>query len=119
MARVLIVAAVVLLGLGALFFALRPDSTASDEPRQRTLDVGIEGGKMDPGEVAVTEGDQVTLRVDSDEPVELHLHGYDIEQEVSPGETAELRFEADITGRFEIEDHGSESLLGVLLVRPR
>jgi hypothetical protein len=51
--------------------------------------------------------------------MELHLHGYDVEGEVEPGEKARLHFEADITGRFEIEDHESESELGVLQVRPR
>ncbi len=118
-ARNLIVALLVLLGLGTLFLALRPGPTASNEPRERTFDIGIEGGEMDPGEIPVTEGDQVTLRLDSDEPIEVHLHGYDIEGAVSPGETAELRFEADLTGRFEIEDHESGKALGVLLVRPR
>jgi hypothetical protein len=37
----------------------------------------------------VREGDSVTLRIDSDEPMEFHLHGYDAEREVQPGETAE------------------------------
>lgn len=70
---------------------------------------------MDHGEISVTEGDRVTLRLGSDEPVEVHLHGYDLEEEVSSGETAEL----DLTGGFEIEDRGSERPLGVLLVRLR
>jgi FtsP/CotA-like multicopper oxidase with cupredoxin domain len=51
---------------------------------------------MNPDEIDVTEGDRVTLRLTSDAPVELHLHGYDLEAEVSPDEA-----------------------LGVLLVRPR
>ena len=51
--------------------------------------------------------------------MELHLHGYDVEQEVGPGQKANLRFRADLTGRFEIEDHESEKELGVLQVRPR
>jgi hypothetical protein len=29
-----------------------------------------------------------------------------------------LSFEADLTGRFEIEDHEFEEVLGVLLVQP-
>ncbi len=73
---------------------------------------------MSPAEISVSEGDRVTLRVSSDEPMELHLHGYDVEQEVGPGQKSRLRFEADLTGRFEIEDHESESELGVLQVRP-
>ena len=115
----MIVAGLVLVGVGALFFALRPGPSATEAPRERILEARVAGGEMEPGELSVTEGDEVTLRVSSDEPVELHLHGYDIEGEVSPDEPADLRFEADLTGRFEIEDHGSEEVLGVLLVRPR
>jgi len=50
--------------------------------------------------------------------MEIHLHGYDVEQEVEPGQKASLRFRADLTGRFELEDHESERELGVLQVRP-
>ena len=105
MARNLVLIAVIVLILGGLFLVLRPDNS-SGVPRDRTFDVSI-------------EGDGVTLLVSSDEPMELHLHGYDVEQEVEPAEKARLHFEADITGRFEIEDHESESELGVLQVRPR
>jgi len=40
-------------------------------------------------------------------------------REIEPRETTTLSFEADLTGRFEIEDHESEEVLGVLLVQPR
>jgi hypothetical protein len=40
--------------------------------------------------------------------MELHLHGYDVEREGGPGRKAEVRFKADLTGRFEIEDHEAE-----------
>ena len=116
--RIAIVVLVVVLVLGGLFFLLRPD-TPEGSPQDRSFDVSIEGGEMSPGEISVDEGDTVTLRVSSDKPVELHMHGYDVEQEVEPGEKAEIRFEADLTGRFEIEDHETEKELGVLQVRPR
>ncbi len=109
---------VVVLGLGGLFFLLRPDTQAG-APRDRTFDLSIEGGKMSPSEISVKESDRVTLHISSDRPMELHLHGYDVEGEVEPGRKAELHFRADLTGRFEIEDHESEKELGVLQVRPR
>jgi Cupredoxin-like domain len=115
--RAAIVVLVVVLVLGGLFFLLRPE-TPSDAPRDRTFDVSIRDGEMEPAEISVNEGDSVTLRVSSDKPMELHAHGYDVEREVEPGRKAELRFEADLTGRFEIEDHESEKELGVLQVRP-
>jgi heme/copper-type cytochrome/quinol oxidase subunit 2 len=114
----LILIGVIVLILGGLFFLLRPDTPAAG-PRERTFDVSIEGGAMSPSEISVKEGDRVTFLISSDKPMELHVHGYDVEQEVEPEQTARLRFEADLTGRFEIEDHESERELGVLQVRPR
>jgi heme/copper-type cytochrome/quinol oxidase subunit 2 len=125
--RTVVVIVLVILGLGGLFLALRPDTTSSgdpaetpaDEPQERIYDVAIEGGVMSPDEISVEEGDFVTLRFTSESPVEVHIHGYDLEEEVSPGEEAELSFEADATGQFEIEDHETEAQLGTLLVQPR
>jgi hypothetical protein len=122
--RPLVVALLVLLTLGGLFLALRPDPAgpddpAADEPRERAFTLSIENGALEPGEIEVREGDRVTLRLTSDRPVEVHLHGYDLEEEVSPGEAATLSFDADLPGRFELEDHESEDVLGVLLVQPR
>jgi FtsP/CotA-like multicopper oxidase with cupredoxin domain len=74
---------------------------------------------MNPDEIGVEEGDFVTLRFTSKSPVEVHLHGYDLEGSVLPGEETTLSFEADATGRFEIEDHETEAQLGTLLVQPR
>jgi hypothetical protein len=116
--RAAIVIVVVVLVLGGLFFLLRPD-TPSSAPQDRKFDASIKGGEMSPAEFSAEEGDSVTLSVKSDRPMELHLHGYDVEKEVEPGRTAKLHLEADLTGRFEIEDHESEKELGVLQVRPR
>ena len=118
MARVAILVLVVGLVLGGLFFLLRPDAQKGG-PQNKTFDVSIKGGEMKPEEISVHKDDTVTLRVDTDEPTELHLHGYDVEQEVEPGQEAKLQFEADLTGRFEIENHETEKELGVLQVRPR
>ncbi len=74
---------------------------------------------MSPAEIPVNQYARVTLRVSSDKPMELHRHGYDVEREIEPGREAKLRFKADLTGRFEIEDHESEKELGTLQVRPR
>jgi heme/copper-type cytochrome/quinol oxidase subunit 2 len=124
-----IVIVLVILGLAGLFLALRPDSTSpeddsptgtsADEPQEQIYDVAIEGGTMNPNEISVEEGDLATLRLTSESLVEVHIHGYDLEEEVLPGEETDLSFEADATGRFEIEDHETEAQLGTLLVQPR
>lgn len=118
MARNLISIAVIVRVLGGLFFLLRPDTRAAG-PRERTFDVSIEGGEMSPEEISANEGDRVTLSIESDEPLELHVHGYDVEREVGPGQRAELSFRADLTGRFEIENHETEQVLGEIQVLPR
>ena len=118
MARLLILVLVVVAVLGGLFVLLRPDSPASGSQTQE-FDLRISGDTMEPSDITVTEGDRVELRLTSDTPLELHLHGYDLEREVAPGEPATLSFEADLTGRFEMEDHESEEVLGVLIVQPR
>jgi len=108
---------VILLILGGLFFLLRPDTPAG-APRDRTFDVSIKDGEMSPAEISVNQGDTVAFHIRSDKLMEFHIHGYDVEREVRPGRKAEVHFEADLTGRFEIEDHKSERELGVLQVRP-
>ena len=129
MNRNVVVIVLVILGLGVLFLALRPDSTSTkdddptetptDEPQERVYDVAIEDGAMYPSEISVEEGDLVTFRLTSETPVEVHVHGYELEGDVLPGEETVLSLEADETGRFEIEDHETEAQLGTLLVQPR
>jgi hypothetical protein len=51
----------------------------------------------------VDKGDRVVLVVRSDVSDHVHLHGYDIMRDVSPGRTARLPFRATIPGRFEVE----------------
>ena len=55
----------------------------------------------------VEKGDTVRLRVTSDAPGELHLHGYRLETKITPGVPAELAFNAYATGRYPFEWHGA------------
>lgn len=116
---------ILLLVLVGLFFVLRPDSSASvasaEGPQEKTFDLAIQASTMTPDEITVDEGDQVNLRVTSDSPIEIHLHGYDLYAEAEPGDPGELSFDATISGRFEIENHNSDPhvVLGELLVQPR
>jgi hypothetical protein len=114
--RNLVVVLITLIALLVLFFLLRPESSA---PEEQQVALAINGNTMSPDEVSVTEGQEVTLQITSDHPIEFHVHGYDLEEEVQPGEPAELLFEATTTGRFPIEDHDTEAELGTLIVQPR
>ena len=72
-----------------------------------TFDIKIERGCVPDTMrlIRVNEGDVVRLRWTSDQPIVLHLHGYDIEKRVAPGVIIELAFTAYATGRFPIHVH--------------
>ncbi|MDX1429385.1 MAG: hypothetical protein R3282_03810, partial [Rhodothermales bacterium] len=53
----------------------------------------------------VTQGDVVELRWTTDEKLTLHMHGYDIELAVTPGERAVMRVDTTKTGRFPVLNH--------------
>ena len=77
---------------------------------------------MSPDQVSVSQGDHVNLRITSDEPLEFHLHGYDLEKELEANEPGELSFDATNAGRFGMEAHLNDQTheeLGDLLVQPR
>ncbi len=69
--------------------------------------------------IRVTQNDNVELVWHSDEKTKLHLHGYDIEFELTPEEPVVISFKAHATGRYPItshefggkHDHGHETLL--------
>lgn len=80
------------------------------------------------GVVKISQGDTVALRVNADEPMEVFLHGYDVEARVRPGEASTLQFTANLLGHYplmihSLGDEGSgrrvEILLGYVDVLPR
>jgi hypothetical protein len=84
--------------------------------------VRIRDGKPASGDaetLTYTSGDTVRLRFESvSGAVEVHVHGYDEEVAVPDGGSRLLEFEADAQGIFEVEDHGTDTLLAKLEVRP-
>ena len=77
------------------------------EPQDRAFDLKIEEQKLnlDPAVIKVEKGDTVTLNIDTDESGTFHLHGYDIEKELSDDETTVMVFTADFDGSFEFTFH--------------
>ncbi len=75
---------------------------------QRVIEVRLEHRKVvAPNKaIRITEGDVIELRWTSDEPVELHLHGYDLKIHLGRDEPASMVIEAHATGRFPITSHG-------------
>jgi hypothetical protein len=83
-------------------------AAVAQEVLQRVIEVQIEDRKVvAPSEVIrLTEGDVIELRWTSDEPVKLHLHGYDLKIDVRPDEPAMMVVDAYAAGRFPITSHG-------------
>ena len=123
--RNLVVVLVALFLLVVLFFLLRPESPTPEssdggQTQEDMIDLAIRGGNaMTPDQLSVNEGDHVMLNITSDEPLEFHLHGYDLATDLEAGEPAVFSFDATNTGRFEIENEQTQEELGELLVQPR
>lgn len=97
-----------------------PAEPAPRRVRPRSTAIRVRAGRPVGGvkRIRVKSGRTVRLAVTADAPEEIHVHGYDIEEELTAGRAANLRFPAELEGIFEIELHGSGELLAELEVRP-
>jgi hypothetical protein len=93
--------------LVALLCTLAMTATAAT-PQHKVITLSIVNGTLaDRSDtLRVQQDDDLELRWSSDKPVDLHLHGYDIEAKVTPEAPAVMAFKANIPGRFPIEAHG-------------
>ena len=64
--------------------------------------------KLVPKIIRVKQNDRVTLKIETMQNGIMHLHGYDIENEVKKGKLKNFHFEANATGRFKITFHAKE-----------
>jgi FtsP/CotA-like multicopper oxidase with cupredoxin domain len=80
-------------------------STSSIPPAGAMAEIAVEGGKVAGGvkRIQVDVGKTVTLGVTSDADEELHVHGYDLKRDLTPGARVEVVFTADIPGVFDVE----------------
>jgi hypothetical protein len=88
-------------------------ASATKSGAEQRIEVTFAHGKAsgDTGRVQVAKGTSVALVVTSDVADEVHLHGYDMEKELSPGTPATLQFTADVAGVFEVELHHAGTVL--------
>ena len=95
----------------------QPEETSTPTPTP-TPELPLLGGskivKLD-----YKEGDTVRFRVTSDTPEEVHIHGYDIAEDLEPGKVTTVSFPASITGIFEIEYEGQGKQIAELRVDPK
>ena len=79
-----------------------------------TFDLRIEKGRLpaDKRLIRVKQGDAVKLQWSTDRRVAIHLHGYDIERDITPGVVTDMTFTARATGRFTVEPHFAKTPSG-------
>jgi hypothetical protein len=99
-AHVLITAAIIAAG----------NIQAADAPR-KSFELNIVRGQVAAPQrlLKVDKGDALKLRITSDAPGELHLHGYRLAAMLASGQPAELAFTAHATGRYPFEWHPADN----------
>ncbi len=131
----LIIGIIILLGL---FYIAKPKATqtpintptpsaqamasSSAQPSNvKIFDLTVKKRKLvsGPDTLKVIEGDQVIINIINDEPEELHLHGYDKSVDLEASKAAQLKFSANLTGRFPYELEHSKTEIGALEVQPK
>jgi hypothetical protein len=97
-----------------------PPPTTTQDPGTVHINYVIVGGKPEGGIArdSVARGRIVVINITADVTDHVHVHGYDLMADVSPGAPATIRFTADAPGRFEIELEESGVQIAELEVRP-
>jgi hypothetical protein len=82
--------------------------------------IEVEGGEPVGGvqELEVPQGGEIRFIVRSDVAEEVHLHGYDVSQDVAAGGKVEFKVPADIEGVFEVELEHSHVPIAEISVVP-
>lgn len=98
-------------------------STATAEattPKPVAKRIAVKGLKPVGGieDLEFEKGDIIRFVVTSDRADNVHLHGYDVEKDVGPGQPASFSVKADIEGIFEVELENSAVPIAELTVVP-
>lgn len=86
-------------------FVIASSSGGGTKVTTGTAEVVVVAGKPQGGikTVRFQKGSEVSIRVTSDVGDEVHVHGYNLRQEVVPGRPVVFRFPATLQGAFEVE----------------
>ena len=83
--------------------------TVSETQDDISFDFVIENNRLKVNKevVRVKEGDRLRFNWTSNKAVDIHLHGYDIEQHVEPNKSTSINFKAYASGRYPVNIHSS------------
>ena len=101
------VAVIALVAAIVLFIVLNGGSDSSSAPSSLNTAIAFKDGAPVGGvrDLEVRKDGEVNLGVTPDIPAAVHLHGYEFEKQVKPGQTARFSFKATAEGEFEVEVH--------------
>ncbi len=90
------------------------------KPKPTVTEIEVVDGEPKGGmaKIEVDSGEAIEFTVTSDVPEEIHVHGFDLYEDVGPGQKAAFDFEADLEGIYEVELHGSAVQIAELRVNP-
>ncbi len=119
--RVVAGIAVIVVAIVLLVVLKKDDSSkTTSSTGGKVTTIVIKNGKPVGGiaELTYNKGEQVRFKVDSDVSDEVHLHGYDIMEDVKAGGSVSFDFPATIEGVFEAELEGRKEQILELTVNP-
>ena len=90
--------------IGAI--AAEPGGASADDVRRFEITIQDRNVVRDSDVIRIKQGDEVELVWITDEVASLHLHGYDIELDITPEAPSVMAFKAHATGRYPITSHG-------------
>ena len=97
-----------------------PSSATVTRPEVRTVSVSFADGAVAGGvrTETVPLDEPVRIEVSGDVEEQVHVHTYDLVDDVAPNDPAVIEFTADIPGVHEVELEGSHLLVLELQVEP-
>jgi hypothetical protein len=115
-----VVLGIAVVAAAVVLLVVLSDSESEEGDEATVPTIVVEGGKPVGGveELVFSAGDRVRFAVRSDTRDEVHIHGYDIEKEIGPGEVARFDFPATIEGVIEAELHESGEQIAELRIEP-
>ncbi len=118
--RALIGAGIVIVAVVLLIVLKSDNSDSSATTTKGVTTIVIKNGEPVGGIAQLTynKGEEVRFKVDSDVSDEIHMHGYDIMEDVKAGGSVSFDFPATIEGVFEAELEGRKEQILELTVNP-
>jgi len=69
-------------------------------------------------EVKAKKGNEIRFEVTADAPAEVHVHGYELTEQVDAGRAAKFSFPAELEGVYEVELEETATPIAELRVSP-